>query len=85
MLVYNLLNQPLDFKGRTIPPNGGSVDFPGLAFIPDRDRELEKGRVLAFGSLPYWWLQQQAAKNSSVPVTESVVVKSDKKVVEIKK
>lgn len=61
MKVYNLTNMPIDFKGKTIPPNGGFVEYPMLGgFIPDRDRELEKNKVLSFGELPVWWRLQQA-------------------------
>lgn len=64
MLVFNLTAQELNYKGRKIPPNGGSLNYSELdkGFIPDRDRELEKKKVLAFGSLPYWWNLQQKMK-----------------------
>lgn len=74
MLVYNLTKDEVTYKGRKIPPNGGSVDFLELTFIPNRDRELETNRVLAFGYLPPWWNLQEALKKT-VPVT-AVVMKA---------
>jgi hypothetical protein len=74
MQVYNLTERPIDFHGRTIPPNGGSVSFPELdSFIPDRDQELERARVLSFGHVPEWWKNEQRLKaNFAKP---AVVVK----------
>jgi hypothetical protein len=63
MRVYNLSERELVYKSKTIPPNGGSAEFPGLSFIPDRDKA---NKCLAFGSLPRGW------KAKTVPV---VVVK----------
>lgn len=62
MLVYNLTEAELNYKGKKIPPNGGSVNMPDLTFIPDRDRALESSKVLAFGKLPKWWTIEQALK-----------------------
>jgi hypothetical protein len=50
--VFNLGQSELIYKGRPIPPNGGSVDIPDLTFVPDRDRA---NKHLAFGSLPRGW------------------------------
>lgn len=68
MLVFNLTAQELNYKGRKIPPNGGSLNYPELdkGFIPDRDRALEKKKVLAFGSLPYWWKLSQKVKSETL-------------------
>lgn len=62
MLVFNLTGGEVTYKGRKIPPHGGSVDFRDLTHIPTRDRELETAKVLAFGSLPAWWHQEKALK-----------------------
>lgn len=64
MLVYNLTKDEVTYKGRKIPPNGGCVDFLDLTFIPNRDRELETKKVLAFGCLPTWWNLQEALKTT---------------------
>jgi hypothetical protein len=61
MRVFNLSSQFVDYRGRNIPPNG-YYDFPGLTHIPDRDRALERSRILAFGKLPQWWLLEQELK-----------------------
>lgn len=53
MRVFNLTDQRVDYKGRTLPPYG-SEEFD-LSFIPDRDRGLEKAKILAFGALPKNW------------------------------
>jgi hypothetical protein len=58
--VYNLTKGHINYKGREIPPNGGFLDYPTLTFVPDRDRNLEVMRILAFGSLPAWWAPSQA-------------------------
>jgi len=63
MKVFNLTNHPLDFHGRVIAPNGGSLDYPELdAFLPSRDKKLEELRYIAFGFLPTWWKKQQEKK-----------------------
>jgi hypothetical protein len=63
MRVYNLRSYPLEFRGRTLAPDGGSADFPELdQFVPNRDRELEQKKVIALGQLPTWWLDQQRIK-----------------------
>lgn len=69
MRVYNLSKQPVDFHGHTIPPNGGSAEYPGLEkFLPARDRKLEEQKILSFGILPTWWVQAQTG-----PAAERVV------------
>jgi hypothetical protein len=69
MLVFNLTGGEVTYKGRKIPPHGGSVDFRDLTHIPTRDRELETAKVLAFGALPAWWHQQKALKATVVQAT----------------
>jgi len=69
MLVYNLTQRDVIYKGRKIPPNGGSLEFSGMDFIPTRDRELEGAKVLAFGKLPRWWRPMRPAP---VPAPEAV-------------
>ena len=82
MLVYNLTNGEVTYKGKKVPPNGGSVNIPDLSFIPNRDLELEKARILAFGSLPRWWAVEQALKTTvaaPVPVVELPPMKAPEK------
>lgn len=70
MLVYNLTSKPIHYRGRPIPPNGGSRDYQDLddgGYIPNRDLKLETDKVLAFGKLPDWWAAQQAMKAAEVP------------------
>jgi hypothetical protein len=68
MRVYNLTEKPLDYRGKMLPPNGGSLEFPELdVFIPTRDRALEEKRFVAFGSLPVWWAKTQEAPPVSKP------------------
>lgn len=62
MFVYNLTQSPVVYKGKPIPPNGGSLEFRDMDFIPTRDRELETAKVLSFGSLPRWWKSKTAPK-----------------------
>lgn len=66
MRVYNLSNKEVTYKGKRVPPNGGSVEITGLSFIPDRDRALETAKILAFGKLPNWWHVEQALKTTVV-------------------
>jgi hypothetical protein len=66
MRVYNLSDKEVTYRGRPIPANGGHLDYPGLSFIPDRDRKLETKRVLAFGSLPAWFEREQATKQAEM-------------------
>lgn len=65
MLVFNLTNQPLVFRKRTIPPEG-SFDFKDMTFVPGRDKALEQAGVLSFGSRPKGW---KSAKAVPAPVT----------------
>lgn len=64
MRVFNLTPETKIYKGKPIPPDGGSVDFPTLDFIPNRDRMLEEKKVLAFGSLPAWFVREKAARQA---------------------
>lgn len=59
MRVFNLTEKPLDYRGRTIPPDGGYLDFPDMDFIPDRDLRLQQERILSFGRLPHWFETQR--------------------------
>lgn len=57
MLVYNLTNKALSFRGRTIPPSGGYLDYPELnQFIPNKDKDLATKKVISFEALPKWFL-----------------------------
>lgn len=75
MLVYNLTSGPVVYKGRKLPPNGGSADIRDMSFIPNRDLELEKARILSFGKLPQWWLDEQSLKVVVVAVPVPAPVK----------
>lgn len=59
MRVYNLTDRPIEYRGRTIQPSGGFVEFHDLTFIPDRDLKLQTDKVLAFGVLPTWFETKQ--------------------------
>jgi hypothetical protein len=75
VLVYNLTPTEVTYKGRRIPPNGGSLEYQDLTFIPTRDLELEKSKVLAFGSVPHWWIVQKAVFQApSNPIMATVQV-----------
>lgn len=62
MRIYNLRTEIIVYRRRSIPANGGYVDFPELTFIPDRDLQLATDKVLSFGSLPQWWVVEQEMK-----------------------
>jgi hypothetical protein len=66
MLVYNLTQRPVVYKGKPIPPDGGSLEFGDMDFIPTRDRDLETAKILSFGSLPRWWTAAKASKAAQV-------------------
>lgn len=70
MLVFNLGMTELVYRGRTIPPNGGALDYADLSFIPDRDRA---NRLLSFGSLPKGWKRAEP-KVIEAPATVAPVV-----------
>ena len=78
MRVFNLTSETKIYKGKPIPPDGGSADFPTLSFIPNRDRELEQKKVLAFGALPAWFVREKAVRQAALapkPVSAVVSVK----------
>ena len=76
MQVFNLTNQPVDYRGKLIAPYG-SAEFD-IRFIPERDLKLESAGILSFGTLPRGWSKPQP-KPEAVPVqprpkyTESVL------------
>lgn len=77
MMVFNLTNRILDFHGRHIDPNGGSVEIEELdSFIPDRDRKLEAAKMVSFGSLPSWFRakmeKDRGARMKRVPKVKAV-------------
>lgn len=74
MRVFNLSSQAVIYKGKTIPPGGGHIDYPSLDFVPDRDRALETKRVLAFETLPAWFVREQALKQAAESAKSSQVV-----------
>lgn len=81
MRVFNLTKENVEYRGKTIPAEG-SLDFPQLSFIPDRDRELEGNKVLAFGQLPRWYtlereVQQAMATMATQPEVLKVAVLDD--------
>jgi hypothetical protein len=62
VLVYNLSKKELYYRGRPIPANGGSLEYPDMKYVPTRDMKLQDDKVLAFGQLPTWWKFEQEAK-----------------------
>jgi hypothetical protein len=60
MRVFNVTPATdVEYRGRMIPSNGGYVDVPDPIFIPERDLQLERDRILAFHTLPSWFVQKQ--------------------------
>ncbi len=81
MKVFNLTDQRVDYKGRTIAPYGSETY--DLTFIPDRDRALEKAKILAFGALPKGWRKPAPLiEVVKVPVAVQQVEKPAEKAVE---
>lgn len=83
MRVFNLTDKPIEYRGRAIPANGGSLEYADLSFIPNRDMRLVEKRVLSFGDLPNWWVSQRAEKQRVAapppkPVQKVSVSMSDK-------
>lgn len=79
MRVYNLSKQPVDYRGHTIPPNGGSAEYPDLdKFLPARDKKLEQEKILSFGSLPSWWVQEQTGPTKGRIIEPEVIVVPEK-------
>jgi hypothetical protein len=89
MLVFNLTEKELKFRGKPIPPNGGSNNYPELdpprGFIPNRDRKLEAQKVIAFGQLPKWWVLEQSLKEQKGPFTIPQTARRDDVRVEVVK
>lgn len=82
MKVFNLTDKPIEYRGRSIPANGGSIEYADLSFIPNRDMRLVEKRVLSFGDLPNWWLSQraeQAKKPAPKPAAQAQPVKKPEK------
>lgn len=79
MRVYNLTKKPLDYRGKMLPPEGGSLEYPELdVFVPNRDRELETKRMISFGSLPLWWVREhEPAPAPQIPVALKVLTTDD--------
>lgn len=75
MRVFNLTDQRVDYRGKLIPPYG-SEEYD-LDFIPDRDRQLEKSKMLAFGAIPKWWRKPAPVID---PAPTAVATKVDTKV-----
>lgn len=73
MLVFNLTDKGVVYKGKHIPPNGGSVEISNLSFIPNRDLALQDAKVLAFGQLPKWWIAKTSRQVES-PILRAPVV-----------
>ncbi len=78
MLVFNISKLALTYRKRLIQP-GESFDFPDLKTVPARDELLVRKKVLAFGSLPLWYvLQKQAPITPPAPtVSANVTVKAE--------
>lgn len=62
MRVFNLTPKPLDYRGVQLAANGGSHDFRDMAFVPNRDRALVEKKILSFGNLPQWFLDERALR-----------------------
>ena len=62
MLVFNLTEKALDYRGIVLKANGGSHNFRDMTFVPDRDLELANKKVLAFGAIPQWWTEEYTRK-----------------------
>jgi hypothetical protein len=70
MLVYNLTDKPLSFRGVMLSPDGGSFNFKDVKLLPARDLELVKKKVIALNGLPQWWLDERAVRAANnVPET----------------
>lgn len=80
MKVFNLTDKYIDYRGMVIRPYSNQ-NYPGLEFIPDRDRQLQTVGVLAFGSLPKGWSRPVSAAKKVVEIKEVsqpiVVVKTE--------
>lgn len=65
MKVFNLTEQYVDYRKKTLPPYG-SLDYD-MDFIPNRDQELQKAGVLSFGSLPPGWSRPMPVVDLPLP------------------
>lgn len=72
MLVFNISDQDVVYRGHKLSANGGCRDFKDLTFVPDRDRSNTR---LAFGSLPQGW--EPAKPVVEEPVSKVVLAVSD--------
>lgn len=85
MLVFNLTAGPVYYRGRPIPPDGGSLEFADMSYVPTRDMALQENKVLAFGKLPDWWMfLQEAKKQNAQKAAQVALVAEQAKTVEIK-
>lgn len=85
MLVFNLTAGPVYYRGRPIPPDGGSLEFSDMSYVPTRDMALEANKVLSFGKLPDWWMfQQEAKKQNAQKAAQAAIAAEQAKAVEIK-
>lgn len=76
MKVFNLSEKDLDYRGKKIAANGGSQMYADLKFIPNRDLQLEKNGVIAFGTLPAGWqpkVRKSVAPPPPVPAAPQVI------------
>lgn len=71
MIVYNLTESPLEFRGKVLPSSGGSLEFPELdVFISNRDKEMARSGVISFGQLPDAWRAKKMRKTALVQATK---------------
>lgn len=75
MLVFNLSEKALDYRGIKLKANGGSYNYRDMTFVPDRDLELAKSKILAFGALPQWWLDERNRKHLVMVAAQSSALK----------
>lgn len=67
MRVFNLTDSPITYKGRPIP-EFGSLEYPELTFVPDRDKA---NKSMSFGTLPKGWVRPLPAAEPVVEVKVS--------------
>lgn len=79
MRVFNLTRSTITYRGKPVPPNGGSSEFPDLDVVPPRDMELQDKKVLSFGSLPSWWVARKKSEEKKVVAVPKVVEPATKK------
>jgi len=66
MLVFNLTDRALDYRGIKLKANGGSYNYRDMTFVPDRDLALAESKVLSFGALPQWWIDARNQKHQEM-------------------